>query len=306
MSKKKEPRSYNCLICNDPCISRDIRSKLCKKKECATEHMRQNYHKTLHKLSCKKCEKDFDGKYKEWLCPVCKELPRSLNLEKFERIVLCKHCNVKMGTEVKKKTAGASTEPVHGDIVCVSCKEESRKKLSEDRLGEKNVNWGKRGTLSKNWKGGKNLMKLLRSAIHKDWVLPILIRDNFTCRCCRKNNLKKNTILHVHHIGIDFKDIVAKCLRNGLELKSLNENQIETLRNDILKYHLDNNIQGLTLCLDCHSLIHSSKKLRNATIYSGNDTVLWAKLDRETLEAIIINGGEQILSGVVKDNILTH
>ena len=93
------------------------------------------------------------------------------------------------------------------------------------------------GDKSSNWKGGiyPKIMLLRRSERYKLWTKNILIRDDYTCMMC----FKRGVYLETHHI-IPF----AICYNN--------EN---------LDLIFDEN-NGITLCKNCHRLIH--KKLISA------------------------------------------
>lgn len=141
MSKKKEPHQYNCLICGDECVTRDKRSKICKKRKCVNEYGRLNYQNKTYKLECSKCGDEFDGKYRELNCPSCKELPIILNLETIKRNILCKKCPTIMGEEVVKVNHQTVVGDIHGDVCCKECLKISREQQSESKKGENNPNW---------------------------------------------------------------------------------------------------------------------------------------------------------------------
>ena len=92
---------------------------------------------------------------------------------------------------------------------------------------------GHKGVL-RNYKGGRTpILKLLRNSLkYKIWRLKVFERDNFMCQGCGKRSKKGEQVyLVVHHIKS-----FAKYPK--------------------LRFDVDN---GITLCKDCHSLIHKRK-----------------------------------------------
>lgn len=94
----------------------------------------------------------------------------------------------------------------------------TRNKISKSLLGKK-------GNLSRNWKGGITpLNKLIReSHLIKNWRKKIFKRDDYTCQICGERGCK----LNAHHIK-KFSDYKK------------------------LRYRSDN---GITLCTVCHKLV---------------------------------------------------
>lgn len=86
---------------------------------------------------------------------------------------------------------------------------------------------GMTGKNNHNWKGGtRSANKIIReSQEYKDWRANVYERDNYSCQKCGK---KSEGDLHAHHIK-GFSDFPE------------------------LRFDADN---GLTVCLDCHSIIH--------------------------------------------------
>jgi len=123
---------------------------------------------------------------------------------------------------------------------------ETRKKLSRAHRGENNHAWGKhpskeaRAKMSKahkginagknhyNWKGGITPLYIIirNSNKYKEWREAVFRRDNYTCLMCKKRGGK--TYLHPHHL-LPFADYPNH------------------------RFDIDN---GLTLCKDCHKIIH--------------------------------------------------
>lgn len=108
---------------------------------------------------------------------------------------------------------------------------ETRNKISNSLKG-RNV-----GADNPSWKGGttKERIKIWHSEIYSKWRQAVFLRDNFTCRICGKNNV----FLNAHHIK-------------------------EYAIYPELRFNLNN---GLTLCKECHKLIHKGRQLNQ---YSSN------------------------------------
>jgi hypothetical protein len=97
------------------------------------------------------------------------------------------------------------------------------------------------GEKNPNWKGGvtDESVKLRKSPAWKCWRDNVFTRDNFTCLLCGKNG----KYLHPHHIK-----------------------SFTLYTND--RFMLDN---GMTVCKDCHYLIHSNNELKNIYYMRGGD-----------------------------------
>lgn len=109
---------------------------------------------------------------------------------------------------------------------------ESRKKMSEDRKGDK----------SHTWKGGVTPMRrMIRESFeYREWIKEIFKRDNFTCQECDE----RGDYLHAHHIKT-FSQI-------------LEENNITTLEQAKECKDLWDINNGITLCKKCHKKKHFS------------------------------------------------
>ncbi len=94
--------------------------------------------------------------------------------------------------------------------------------------GNKHPVYGRTDKDASNWRGGITSDKSrLKSGEYKQWRTSIFERDNYTCQSCNE----KGGNLNAHHI--------------------LRWSKFKSLR-----YTLAN---GITLCKDCHKVIHSKK-----------------------------------------------
>lgn len=79
------------------------------------------------------------------------------------------------------------------------------------------------------------------------WRSTIFSRDKYTCQACGITS-KSGRILNAHHKTKLTEIVKEKCLTSINDANSCSE-----------LWDLDN---GITLCLNCHTLIHSNKKLQ--------------------------------------------
>ncbi len=124
---------------------------------------------------------------------------------------------------------------------------ETGEKISRAKMGKKASEETKRLMSSMrqkenhpNWKGGITpvLLQIRHCFKTRQWISDCFTRDNFVCQRCGKRGGK----LCVHHIKY-FSVIVS-------------ENNIKSLEDAINCDELWNLNNGMTLCIDCHKLIH--------------------------------------------------
>jgi len=121
------------------------------------------------------------------------------------------------------------------------------------------------GEESSQWKGGMSPLNHSARAdtrFYKEWTYPILKKANFKCEQCQDN---KN--LQVHHDKEKFATILNKIAKaNNWKLdKSKNIlnptyelfNLKKKIIKEIIDYHVENNVSGITLCEECHKKEHS-------------------------------------------------
>ncbi len=114
-----------------------------------------------------------------------------------------------------------------------------------------------KGSQCYQWKGGvSSLQQWCRAALYQKWSKPIMIRDKFTCQMC-KLNIGGN--LCVHHDEEKFATILHKVVA-GRQVPEILVDEKMQIINDIVSYHIDNNIHGITLCRECHNKIHETEK----------------------------------------------
>ena len=120
--------------------------------------------------------------------------------------------------------------------------EKTKRKLSKINKGnwtaEKNPNW-KGGISFKNQK----IRELIESLFeYKLWRTKVFERDNWTCQTCQRRGYK----LNAHHI----KEVN----------KIIKENNLVTQKDILNCKELWNVDNGVTLCEECHKLIHNKNE----------------------------------------------
>lgn len=112
------------------------------------------------------------------------------------------------------------------------------------------------GKESANWKGGtSSINNLIRAnkRLYTEWIYPILKEQNFNCQTC--SSTKK---LEVHHDKEPMSEILQKFIDKTKEY-TFDEKRI--IMNDVIDYHINNNISGKVLCKSCHTELHPSYNL---------------------------------------------
>jgi hypothetical protein len=104
-----------------------------------------------------------------------------------------------------------------------------------------------------NWKGGvADLQQRTRAALVPVWGRPIMKRDDWTCQVCQK---KLSGDAAVHHDQERFAPIMHRFVA-GRNVREMTWEAVGELVWEIVQYHLDNNVHGITLCKPCHQDIH--------------------------------------------------
>ena len=99
------------------------------------------------------------------------------------------------------------------------------------------------------WNDGVSSIKALaHSMLFKEWKFPKLVAAQFMCSKCQSSNN-----LNVHHDEIKMSDIVRMFV--PIDGDPTFEEKIK-FTDQIVKYHIENDVSGVVLCLDCHQKCH--------------------------------------------------
>ena len=269
-----------CEICGDKINDLPRQRKICLKEECIRQQKIRKYHSALKTKICERCGNEFEGTYKQKLCPQCRENRKPLERKEIEVTLYCKYCKKPIGKEVRLMTILSSTEDY--TFVCDECKQAHREETAErmrqhNPMFDKNVSKKvantlkqryKDGTIPKhfgkdnwNWKGNRNFNKAVRINLRK-WVKEMFIKNNFTCQICGKNKGE----LHVHHIE-PLRDIISNFMeKENYTIEYINDiegtDEYQEFINKIVKYHYDNDNIGIVLCPECHAKMDRQYRLR--------------------------------------------
>ena len=172
-----------------------------------------------------------------------------------------KHQHYSPKTEFTHESTVGSNNPMYGIPSPMTGKHltvEQRLKQSE-KLKGKNATAGSfkkghkvpqewRNAISKSSYKGKNpLYRMLYGMLYKVWSYPIFERDNFTCQECGAKGIP----LEAHHDKEKLSSIILKFAPNE---KTLSLKEKKTIRDQIIKYHVDGYVSGITLCKSCHKI----------------------------------------------------
>jgi hypothetical protein len=117
-----------------------------------------------------------------------------------------------------------------------------------------------RGSEHSRWNGGTSRLRDMIYAdvrLYKEWKYPILEKCDFKCVECGKGGN-----LHVHHNKEKMCDIVKKHIPTDTTDEMLHDFNIKRkLSDDVVDYHIQNKVSGITLCDKCHKKYHPSLNL---------------------------------------------
>ena len=85
----------------------------------------------------------------------------------------------------------------------------------------------------------------------KQWRHPILERDGRRCRHCGSE-----AALHVHHDRVFMVTIINNVLARR-DASLMQEDELFGVIDDVVSYHIDNDVSGITLCRECHTKEHA-------------------------------------------------
>ena len=118
-----------CEICGDKINDLPRQRKICLKEECIRQQKIRKYHSALKTKICERCGNEFEGTYKQKLCPQCRENRKPLERKEIEVTLYCKYCKKPIGKEVRLMTILSSTEDY--TFVCDECKQAHREETAE-------------------------------------------------------------------------------------------------------------------------------------------------------------------------------
>ena len=134
-------------------------------------------------------------------------------------------------------------------------KKEYSKRMRDMRLNDPRFET-KYGKEAPGWKGGTSTINTLvrnNRRLYKEWKFPILKEQNFECQAC--GNTKK---LEVHHNDETMANILNKLID---DISDYTWEQKQDLMNEVIDYHIDQNVKGEVLCKECHMKLHPSYNL---------------------------------------------
>ena len=104
------------------------------------------------------------------------------------------------------------------------------------------------------WKGNRDRAQTIRTRLYHPWIKPILEHHKFKCCMCGDGGR-----LEVHHEKIPFRDII-KCLLPNNSLEELSIDEFELFIETVIKYHIENNVEGKPYCVKCHKKVDKWRK----------------------------------------------
>lgn len=207
-----------CKICQEKFESRFSNKNTCN-SVCNRKYRNIQRNRLKNRLKkCKYCEKDFLGNSTKVLCEQCSNTRRVVN-KRIKVTYLCPKCNNISYVGLAKT---GQSRIYTGVRLCKECKNKiQHNKDSQSRIHS------------------------IRTSLYKPWILPILERDNFTCRNCHKTNI----VLEVHHDKETFSSILKR-VTNRKNLSEVSYKNYINILHKVIKEH--KKASGITLCTKCH------------------------------------------------------
>lgn len=159
----------------------------------------------------------------------------------------------KYGVDFIRQSEDVNNKIEQTNIIRYGCKSslgnlavrEKAQKTILEKYGVEKIGYLNKGrNLKENsplWKGGYEYHKQLRSTDeYRKWRRSVFLRDNYTCQCCGRRI---------------FRDENGKFFMNAHHIKCF-------VDNPSVRFDIDN---GVTLCRDCHKLLHSEYGVHTTT-----------------------------------------
>lgn len=106
------------------------------------------------------------------------------------------------------------------------------------------------------WNGGTSTINsLVRSnkRLYDEWIYPILKEQNFQCQTCGDTGQ-----LEVHHSEETMSEILNKLID---DISDYTFDEKKEIMNEVIDYHIENEVKGEVLCKSCHMKLHPSYNL---------------------------------------------
>lgn len=158
-----------------------------------------------------------------------------------------------VNTLVQKRLHLHCNPGVRGKISSRTNREWQRTEETKRKIGAK-TKARVQGAGNPRWKGGVSpLRSIVTRKLWPVWILPILVRDNFTCRSCGTTE----KTMDVHHLRRykDIRDLIIE--RNPHLSISVNEEREQIATLIVLEHRMED---GEVLCRACHRSIHFAKR----------------------------------------------
>ena len=120
-----------CVICGEPFVSRDSRTKICKNQKCRQIFGHDNYKNDTKTCICKICGNTYQAtcKQKKDTCKDCVRKTRKYTKNiTFEQIIGCKYCGKPVSTVIKQYSSRTPKQLNYA--VCDKCRQLNKDKIS--------------------------------------------------------------------------------------------------------------------------------------------------------------------------------